>query len=303
MENRPRQPDAYPVAVGGDRPGCREGTGVGEPVGARAGEEFEGVGRRPFVTLARCAHELLRDRLGVYLTKLLRDRLGVYLTKLLRDRLGVYLTKLLSDRWWPFVRLGGRAADGQDHPRDEAGRAEAGEDVGGAGAQHGWQVDAAGNGQVAAQSLPGQSEGQEFPGGEEEGQTPAHHPIVDRHWALRAGQGDRCRRGRPHRQATEGDLDGGVQRWIVADEGRAVRERRPVGGTGRAHTDGSESRPPRVLHERQRPGPHHLEAHRSTATKRTHQPGRSSAGGSRSASHSAAVVRPISCQPPGEDRG
>src|SRR5699024_7639146 len=42
---------------------------------------------------------------------------------------------------------------------------------------------------------------------------------------------------------------------------------------------------------------------RSASTNRTIVPGTNRAGGCRSRSHSLASVRPMSCQPPGEDRG
>lgn len=88
------------------------------------------------------------------------------------------------------------------------------------------------------------------------------------------------------------------------------------------------ARTPEVLHGGERPGTHDLQRLRnsrlrnsrirhpgarisragrphaaSSVVNRTRAPGTSSAAGSRSWSHSTAPVVPISCQPPGDERG
>lgn len=95
----------------------------------------------------------------------------------------------------------------------------------------------------------------------------------------------------------------------------------------------SVARAPEVLHGGERPGTHDLQRLRnsrirnsrlrnsrirhpgarisragrphaaSSVVNRTRAPGTSSAAGSRSWSHSTAPVVPISCQPPGDERG
>ena len=91
------------------------------------------------------------------------------------------------------------------------------------------------------------------------------------------------------------------------------RNERAVGGTGPADADGGQTGPAEVLDEGERAGRQHLQrrahgrsrrtAAASASTKRTTAPGSSSAGGSRSTSQTATSVCPISCQPPGEERG
>ena len=73
------------------------------------------------------------------------------------------------------------------------------------------------------------------------------------------------------------------------------------------HPQMGEPHPPVVLHRRRETDLHDsqrgLGVHAGTRRKRTDWPGRSRAGGLRSASHIDAVVRPIRYQPPGDDDG
>ena len=80
----------------------------------------------------------------------------------------------------------------------------------------------------------------------------------------------------------------------------AARSAAPDGGDAEVGQPGR----PRSCTVRQRPGSaRRRSCTQPPAAKRTRLPGRSRAGGSRSRSHSGASVRPISCQPPGPDRG
>ena len=88
----------------------------------------------------------------------------------------------------------------------------------------------------------------------------------------------------------------------VAQQRVQLTHGRPVERPGRADALGAEPRAAGVLHQRQGSGIDDEEAHVAT-TKRTWAPGARSAGGSRSTSNITASVRPISCQPPGDDRG
>lgn len=125
---------------------------------------------------------------------------------------------------------------------------------------------------------------------------------VDPDGAGGAGDGDDhvgvCAGG----QAAEEALDGRGIRW-VADEPVGEVVRPAVGGARVAHADVGPAGASGILQGGERSGGQDGERPHGAATKRTHAPGRSRAGGSRSTSNRAASVRPISCQPPGELRG
>ena len=91
----------------------------------------------------------------------------------------------------------------------------------------------------------------------------------------------------------------------VGDQTVGQCVRATVGGTGAGDAQVREPGPAEVFDQGQRPGLQDLQGdgHGWTSRNCTHMPGTSSAGLSRSTSHSGAVVRPISCQPPGDSRG
>ncbi len=94
-----------------------------------------------------------------------------------------------------------------------------------------------------------------------------------------------------------GGLGRVAQQCVQLTHGPAIE------GPGGADALRTESRAARVLHQRQVPGVDDEETHGGPSTNRTGAPGISSAGGSRSTSNITASVCPISCQPPGDDRG
>ena len=146
----------------------------------------------------------------------------------------------------------------------------------------------------------------------------------------------------PQCQPAEGDLEAGGA-GVVPDEGVRQPQAASVGGTAGRHAEVGEPSPAEILNGREgtwlehldtpggasrggrlareppgpaRAGPHwagppgpvapirsSLVGRLSTARNRTRMPGASSAGGSRSGSHSRAVVRPSSRQPPGDAAG
>lgn len=93
----------------------------------------------------------------------------------------------------------------------------------------------------------------------------------------------------------------------VADEPVGEAGRREVERTGVRHPEMRVPGSALVLHGGQRSGPddgHGAVRHAATSgTKRTRVPGVSSAAGTRAWSHSTVSVVPISCQPPGDERG
>ena len=105
-------------------------------------------------------------------------------------------------------------------------------------------------------------------------------------------------------QPSEGDLERG-RRVVLSQQPGTEPEGAAIGGSGPADPERGEPGTAEVLDQGQRTGRQDLErpAHGFSSTKRTDVPGRSSAGGSRSRSQMTASVCPISCQPPGEERG
>ena len=112
-----------------------------------------------------------------------------------------------------------------------------------------------------------------------------------------------------HRQAAQGDFERGCGVRLGQQPG-AEAKRIPVGSPRAADADRRKADSPEVLHQERAvpwPAPPARDQCSSPApdasTKRTTASGCNSAGGSRSMSKTTTSVRPISCQPPGEDSG
>ena len=132
--------------------------------------------------------------------------------------------------------------------------------------------------------------------------------AVHGHRARGAGHAEPC--GAPvdlELEPTEGDLD--RRRTLrVAQRAVGLAQGVPVGRTRPADADRGGTGATQVLDECQRAGATHAQADPRhdcppDSVNRTRAPARSSAGGSRSRSHMATCVVPISCHPPGDSRG
>src|SRR5690606_78287 len=103
-------------------------------------------------------------------------------------------------------------------------------------------------------------------------------------------------------ETTHGDLERGGT-LVVPDEPVAEAKRPTIERARATDPERSQTRPAEVLHRRQRAGAQHGQGGHDASRKRTTLPGVRRAGGEASAFQSGASVRPISCQPPGDDRG
>ena len=129
---------------------------------------------------------------------------------------------------------------------------------------------------------------------------------VDR-FPVQLERAERARDREPRRlveargEAAEQDLDGRAS-LVVAQQPVAQAQGRPVERAGRAHPDVGEARAAEVFDHGERTGVQDAQTH-GTSTNRTAVPGASRAGGSAAGSQSRASVDPMSCQPPGLERG
>lgn len=200
-----------------------------------------------------------------------------------------------------------RSAQGEHRALGERVGAQAGEQIGGAAAEDRLGVDAPGEGEVGAQPVGGRTRVQDGARRDTYRGAPGGGAAVDGHRAGRAGDRDGGGRADPYGTAREGGLQGGGGPGVAGQAvGQAVRGR--VQGAGARHTEVGMAGPAEVLDGGERTGPDDREGavgHQvaSCGTKRTRVPGASSAAGSRRGSHSTVSVVPISCQPPGEERG
>lgn len=200
--------------------------------------------------------------------------------------------------------------------------AEAGEQVGGPAAQHRPDRDATAERHIAAQPFDRPAHIEHGPRRHPYRRTPGGGAAVDPYRTGRTGHGRRDVRTDPYRGAVESGLQGGGVRRVPGEEVRQPVRGRVQGARAR-NAEMSVARAPEILHSGERPGAHHLQRLRnprlrhpgprasragrphtaSSVVNRTRAPGTSSAAGSRSWSHSTAPVVPISCQPPGDERG
>ena len=196
-----------------------------------------------------------------------------------------------------------RISDRELHAGRQRLRSQSGQHVGRSAAERRGRLEAAPDGQVAAEPLRAAASIASVSPGAAAARCASPPGAVHQHVGRRSGDRDPVQRRGRHHEAAEQALDGG-RVLGVADQPVGQPERRPVGRPRRGDAQ--------VRVACRGPGPAAAPALRSgrrparqppSATKRTTVPGCSSAGGVRSRSHSDRVVCPISCQPPGPLRG
>jgi len=177
--------------------------------------------------------------------------------------------------------------------------------VGGPAAQRLLRSEAAPHRHVGPQARRRRAELQDVALPQVQGRRAVEHPAaarpVQQDGPVGAGDGHDGRLEHAQGQAAAQGLDP-RRALAVADQPVGQAQRRAVEGAGGTDADMRPARPPQVLHERERPGRHHLD-HRGTSRNRTRVPGASSAGSARPESQSTASVRPSSRHPPGDSRG
>ena len=206
-------------------------------------------------------------------------------------------------------------------------RAKTGQRVGTGRVQHAEHIESSAHREIGAQTSFRRPELDHLTGGEVDRRSERSRFTVDGERHRRTGHRNPHVNDRAQGQSAEHTFDGGrvvviAEHSVRGQVGRSVR--RP--GTPDAHA--RETTATQILEQAQRPGSQDLERSVASActpdvsvgissprplpaesateppsTNRTHRPGPISAGGSRSTSHSATSVLPISCQPPGDALG
>ena len=170
-------------------------------------------------------------------------------------------------------------------------------------AQHKGLVEAAAHGEIRAQAGGRHTKAQEPAVRQVERRVERRGTVVHVQRSRCAGDADPHGPFGPDREAAQEHLQ--CRRTLgVAEQPVGQPERPSVGRAAAGHADGRVSGAAEILDESERTDRLDDErGHLPTSTKRTRRPGVSSAGGSRSASHNRASLRPMSCQPPGDGRG
>ena len=192
-------------------------------------------------------------------------------------------------------------ADAQHIPGRERCGAERREHVRGTRPEHRRNVDPTAHGQVGSHARDRQTDSEGRAG------RGVHCPVgvdglaIEGEGRRSTGHGEPGRLLEPRRKAAEQDLHASAS-FVVAEQAVAEAKGCAVERSGRAHADVGSTGASEVLDQGERTGLLDAHAH-NASTNRTAVPGASRAGRSAAGSQSTASVDPISCQPPGLDRG